>query len=636
MSRLYLNIRLIVLLLIFSSVKVTSQNTDVMIDLGIKSFEKGSYFEANHLFSNALKVDSSKLKLQFYHGLNLMKIHNYKKSQYFLNNVVKKDPSGKIYPQANYYLGELLKYNGQYKEAIFQFKKTKAHYVHDITNFFYKKSAREINSCIYAMRHKELMNDAITLQPMSGNVNGYNADFGGIEDNGKLYFTSVKDSTHAQIYVKKENDNVEKFDSIIDDDHFHNANGLFIKDHRYFLFTRCDSLGHCKIMLSKKENNNWTEAVDFSDEINSSGHNITQPFFTKINGRNILLFCSDNKKGYGKLDIWYAEILDDLSVANINNAGPYVNSIENDITPFYHQPSNRLYFSSTWHNGYGGYDVFFSHWNDSIFEMPKNAEKPINSSWNDLYFWINDYGKHGYVTTNRDGSLYDSIPNCCPDIWEFTAKKPIVEKEIFLSELNSKEYFKHKTGLTLPLALYFHNDEPLPNSLDTVVSETYPQTFEKYVALQPLYLKSYAIGNNIEMKKLAREQIDYFFDEYVNDGLKKLEKFKNQLLPLLDEYNQIEITIKGFASPLAKNDYNTNLSKRRISSLINYFETVDNGSLIPYLSSGKLTLKSAPYGEKKSSDAASDDLNNKKESIYSPKAAIERRIEIQEVIFKEN
>ena len=173
--------------------------------------------------------------------------------------------------------------------------------------------------------------------------------------------------------------------------------------------------------------------VNLSNEINSSGHNITQPFFTKINGRNILFFCSDNKKGYGQLDIWYAEILDDLSVANINNAGPYVNSIENDITPFYHQPSNRLYFSSTWHNGYGGYDVFFSHWNDSIFEIPKNAGKPINSSWNDLYFWINDYGKHGYVTTNRDGSMYDSIPNCCPDIWEFTAKKPIVEKEIFLS-----------------------------------------------------------------------------------------------------------------------------------------------------------------------------------------------------------
>ena len=59
-------------------------------------------------------------------------------------------------------------------------------------------------------------------------------------------------------------------------------------------------------MLSKKENNNWTVPEDFSREINSSGHNITQPFFTKINGRNILFFCSDNKKGYGKLDIWYA------------------------------------------------------------------------------------------------------------------------------------------------------------------------------------------------------------------------------------------------------------------------------------------------------------------------------------------
>ena len=69
MSRLHLNIKLIIILLIvLSSIKVTSQNTEVMIDLGIKAFEKGSYFEANNLFSNALKIDSSKIKLQFYHG----------------------------------------------------------------------------------------------------------------------------------------------------------------------------------------------------------------------------------------------------------------------------------------------------------------------------------------------------------------------------------------------------------------------------------------------------------------------------------------------------------------------------------------------------------------------------------------
>ena len=114
-----------------------------------------------------------------------------------------------------------------------------------------------------------------------------------------------------------------------------------------------------------------------------------------------------------------------------------------------------------------------------------------------------------------------------------------------------------------------------------------------------------------------------------------LEKFKSQLIPLLKEHKSIEITIKGFASPLAKDDYNTNLSKRRISSLVNYFNTVDSGALKPFIETGRLILKSAPFGENKSNLSASDNVKDTKRSIYSPKAAIERRIEIQEVIFND-
>ena len=115
--------------------------------------------------------------------------------------------------------------------------------------------------------------------------------------------------------------------------------------------------------------------------------------------------------------------------------------------------------------------------------------------------------------------------------------------------------------------------------------------------------------------------------------MEKLERFKTQLIPLLEEHQSIEITIKGFASPLAKSDYNTNLSKRRISSLMNYFNSTDNGKLKSYIDEGRLIIHSAPFGESTSSKSANDDGNNIKESIYSPKAAMERRIEIQEVIF---
>ena len=110
--------------------------------------------------------------------------------------------------------------------------------------------------------------------------------------------------------------------------------------------------------------------------------------------------------------------------------------------------------------------------------------------------------------------------------------------------------------------------------------------------------------------------------------------FKKQLKPLLREYETVEITIKGFASPLAKSDYNTNLSKRRISTLINYFKSTDNQYFEEHIKKGKLIINAAPFGELKADADASDDLKNIRKSIYSPKAALERRIEIQEVIFK--
>ena len=613
------------------SIHLKGQNNEVMIDLGINAFNEREFGKSYQLFQKALKVDSTPIRLQFYYGLTLYKIHEYQQAKVYLSHVVEKDPSGKVFPEASYYLGLLYKQNHQYKEAIKEFKKAKAHFIHDKKSYMYNKSSREINSSIYAMRHENEMIE-MDISLAHGNINGKNAEFAGFEDNGLLYFTAVKDGKHAQIYLLDKEQKIKELDPVIDNHTYHNANGAFFKNHKYFLFSRCDSIGHCKIMSSKYSDSKWQEPVEFNNGIAIGAHNITQPHFAKINGSNYLFFCSD-KKGYGQLDIWYAEILDDMSVGKIKNAGKHVNSPDNDITPFFHEPSNKLFYSSTWHNGFGGYDIFSSHWNDSIFERSQNLGQPINSSWNDTYFWLNEYGKHGYLSSNRDGSLYDSIAHCCPDLWEFKSKTPVAKKEIIDSTLTTKEIFKHKTGLTLPLALYFHNDEPSPKSLDTVVAVAYPETYNKYLSLKPEYIREFTKRNSNEERKLAFQQIDYFFSNYVDRGLEKLERFKKQLIPLLEEHQSIEITIKGFASPLAKSDYNTNLSKRRISSLMNYFNSTDNGKLKSYIDEGRLIIHSAPFGESTSNKSANDDGNNIKESIYSPKAAIERRIEIQEVIF---
>lgn len=108
--------------------------------------------------------------------------------------------------------------------------------------------------------------------------------------------------------------------------------------------------------------------------------------------------------------------------------------------------------------------------------------------------------------------------------------------------------------------------------------------------------------------------------------------FTPLLLKELETGKSITLTIKGYASPLSKTDYNVNLTLRRISSLINYLEEYENGILAPYINGtaeneAKLSFVKVPFGEYQSNEI-SDDLEDKRNSVYSPAAALERKIEI--------
>ncbi|MFM7901505.1 MAG: hypothetical protein ACKPAD_05915, partial [Bacteroidota bacterium] len=85
---------------------------------------------------------------------------------------------------------------------------------------------------------------------------------------------------------------------------------------------------------------------------------------------------------------------------------------------------------------------------------------------------------------------------------------------------------------------------------------------------------------------------------------------------------------RGRASPLAETAYNVNLSRRRISSLLNYMRFYNNGALRSYFDSGKLKLTEVPAGESLSKSGVSDNRGDVRNSIYNPAAASERLIEL--------
>ena len=114
-------------------------------------------------------------------------------------------------------------------------------------------------------------------------------------------------------------------------------------------------------------------------------------------------------------------------------------------------------------------------------------------------------------------------------------------------------------------------------------------------------------------------------------------RFAEMLQKVVLNNETVKITFKGYCSPLASSDYNINLAKRRISSLENYFTEYKNGWFLKYINNpndkeGKIIFEEVDIGEL-SVSKASDDYKDKRNSVYSPKAAGERKIQILAIQF---
>jgi hypothetical protein len=181
--------------------------------------------------------------------------------------------------------------------------------------------------------------------------------------------------------------------------------------------------------------------------------------------------------------------------------------------------------------------------------------------------------------------------------------------------------------------LYFHNDEPDKKTLAITTTKNYRKTYEDYSAMRDQYKKEYSKGAKDADLERAVSDIDNLFDDSVDAGMQDLDKFAQLLVKVLADSEKVTITMKGFCSPLASTDYNINLAKRRISSLRNYFMEYRNGIFVKYVNNtnpaeGSITFFDEDIGELKARPNVSDDYYDTKNSVYSPAAALERKIQI--------
>ena len=636
MSRLYL----VLLVFLFSFPLFSQKELGKYIDFADEQYKKGDYFYALQYYEKALAIDSQTVSTLWKYAETLKAYKDYRKAEIVYKKVFEKEEA-LLYPYSLLNIAIMQKYNGKYEEAIETFKRCKKKYLKDKKNYLYLKSSREIESCLWA---KSAIKDTAKLifSRLPESVNSKDSEFGHTIHNGQFIFSSLRadsipsdeevyaTSYKTRLYSSKIVQNTFEESKRIEDLFFEKlseGNGTFSLDGKRFYFSLCEDEGYnyrCKIMVSAFKNGKWSSSDSLGEIINSPGYNTTMPNIAQLDGQEVLFFASDREGTEGGMDIWYSSIKNGNQYAKARSVKA-LNSIDNELSPWWDNQNKRLYFSSSWHNGFGGMDVFYSTYT-AQFELPINVGIPINSSANDLYYF--KQGDTSYVSSNRIGVLFSKNPTCCSDV--FTGIPPIIvippTKKETLAELNKR----------LPVTLYFHNDVPDPRSHDTVTTLNYMVSYFTYRAMLDTYQKEYSTGLKGDKSEEAKEDIETFFIEYVDQGVKDLELFRVLLLEELQKGSKIRLTIKGFASPLAKTDYNVNLTKRRISSLVNYLKEYNNGIFIPYIDGtsvdgGKVEFAEVPFGEYTSNKLTSDNPHDLKNSIYSKAAGIERKIEIQSV-----
>ena len=621
----------------------TAQNAAQWIQWGDMAMARGDHYGASRFYGSALESDGGKMEAQWKMAEACRLCHRYPEAEENYAKVVQKDRT-RMHPEAQLHLAEMQMCNANYKGAEESWKKVKQK-EKDKKGFAYLRAEQGIAGCALARALKDSTTTFLVVN-IGEPVNSYDSDFGArFGPDSTLWFSSLRGDVnddgevqdtaayHVGVYSAQKAGAAwnppMKEQAQPDAMGMEHANLVWAPDGERMLFTQLNSTSPRSIAVRRINGP--------GERVNGLGEegNTTQPWIARIDDREVLLFASDRTGGRGGMDIWLAD-LNGNATTNVRNAGPLVNTPGNETCPAFDENDGTLWFSSDFHAGLGGYDIFRSAWKNGLFNAAANAGIPINSPANDLYPVFNDKTGEGWLTSNRIGSLAKKGETCCNDLYRWKLPRiqlpppdtTAIDSVALVPIRRLIEY--------LPLKLYFHNDEPDPRSWSTTTEHQYDSTWFRYKALVPTYEREYAGMLDGDARTEAITSVGDFFGNEAQAGYDKLMAFLVGLQETLDQGRRVNLVVRGFASPLATTDYNVNLSLRRIQSLVNVMRVWNNGSLVPYLdgrapNSGSLTLERAPFGEEQAKSGVSDQLKDLRKSVYDPDAARERRIEIERI-----
>jgi hypothetical protein len=343
---------------------------------------------------------------------------------------VSKDTVGlNRYRLTNFHLGTVLKSQARYDEAIRAFKKFIEGDAAFVNEEYTEKAKKEIIDCEWA---KGVVENGTIIQHLDTTVNTPNSEFGPFEYNGELYYSSVRfftDSKYeaipplSRIYTSDQiHDGEQVAEDFNKEENLHTGNVTFNAEGTRMYYTICNNVNvsdmHCKIYYRDKNGDAWGAVDSLSHTINSNTYTVTQPSvgIDIESGKEILFFVTDRlvdtTDHYRDLNIWCSFMEENGEwgepgfIAEVNSEGE-------DVTPFFHTPTQTLYFSSNGLRNLGGFDVYSIQKTGTGWGEIKGMGSPLNSSYDEMYYTINTEGSFAYMSSNRPGGSCDPLDSLC-------------------------------------------------------------------------------------------------------------------------------------------------------------------------------------------------------------------------------
>jgi outer membrane protein OmpA-like peptidoglycan-associated protein len=335
----------------------------------------------------------------------------------------------------------------------------------------------------------------------------------------------------------------------------------------------------------------WSKPV-LLDAVNTEGFSSKQPFCS-ADGKK-LFFASDRPGGAGGFDIWYVSINNDGGFGEPINAA-IINSDADEQAPFFHVTSNTLVFATNGRLGMGGYDLFSSKWNESVFTQPENMGYPVNSSRDDIYFFAPE--KKELLKEAVIGS--DRGSECCLETYSLTklsrkmmvtgtvidcaTKEPLADAVVIMKGKTVKSQ-QIKTGADGKFS--FETEGELTDQQFNIIKSEYKDKAEKANAETinnsdpllsiynnvPLCLEKIEKPKPVEKKiEIKAENVVTLYYDFDKSVLRDRErKILDSVYTMLAENKTWTIQISGYTDGFGTNEYNDKLSDRRAKAAADY------------------------------------------------------------------